>query len=76
MSMERGFFAASTLLLGAYAFVVLAGKAGSLLKFEPPFSLGDIGEFLVVLAAMVLFVTGLMLREAREQARSGSPSQH
>lgn len=66
MNLERRMFAASALTLGAYALYVLAGKAASLLKLSLPWVLGDVGEFLIVLAAMVLFVIGLMLREARE----------
>ncbi len=66
MSPERRAFAASALALGFYALYVLAGKAASLWKFSLPWVLGDVGEFLVVLAAMVMFVVGLMLREARE----------
>ncbi len=66
MSLERRMFVASALTLGAYALYVLAGKAASLWKISMPWMLGDVGEFLVVLTAMVLFVIGLMLREARE----------
>jgi len=67
MNLERRLFAASAFTLGVYALYVLAGKAASVWKLALPWEFGDVGEFLVVLGAMVLFVIGLMLREAREQ---------
>jgi hypothetical protein len=54
------------LALAVYVADVLLGKAGVVFKFVPPFRLGEVGEFLVVLVAMVFFVTGLL-------AESGVP---
>jgi len=50
----------AALALVVYVADVLLGKAGVLFKFAPPFRLGELGEFLVVLAAMVFFVAGLL----------------
>lgn len=46
--------------LAVYVADVLLGKAGVFFKFVPPFRVGEVGEFLVVLFAMVFFVTGLL----------------
>ena len=51
------------LLLCAYALNVLIGKGSALFGWQLPHA-GDIAEFLAVLAAMVFFVTGLLLNEA------------
>jgi heme A synthase len=50
----------AALALVVYVADVLLGKAGVLFKFVPPFRLGEVGEFLVVLFAMVFFVAGLL----------------
>lgn len=71
--MEHRFFVASALVLGIYATHVLIGKVASLWKFALPLELGDVGEFLLVLGAMVFFVVGMMLREAREQRQNALP---
>ncbi|MCX7891671.1 MAG: hypothetical protein N2544_04785 [Burkholderiales bacterium] len=47
--------------LAVYAVDVLVGKAGVVLRFVPPFRLGEVGEFLVVLVAVVFFVAGLLV---------------
>jgi hypothetical protein len=53
--------------LVVYALDVLLGKVGVIAKFAPPFKLGDVGEFLVVLGAMIFFVSGV-LAESSEAA--------
>jgi hypothetical protein len=62
----RGLFAASGVLFGLYALNVVAGKAAAKLGVALPFRLNDIGEFLVVFACMVCFVTAMLVREMRE----------
>ena len=56
-------YALAALLLCAYGINVAIGKGGAMFGWELPHA-GDIAEFLVVFAAMVLFVTGLMRNEA------------
>lgn len=58
----------AALAVALYVGDVLLGKAGIVFKFVPPFRLGEVGEFLVVLVAMVFFVTGLL-------AEAGVPSE-
>jgi hypothetical protein len=59
----RGAYAVSLVLFVVYVVDVLAGKAASLAGIVPPWRLGDVGEFLVVLAMAVTFVAGLILSE-------------
>jgi hypothetical protein len=59
----RGLFTASAVLLSLYALNVIAGKVAGKLGVALPFRLNDVGEFLVVLACMVCFVTGMLIRE-------------
>ena len=54
---------AATLLI-IYIVNVLAGKAAVLLHFSVPGRLGNIGEFVVVLAAVIFFVAGVLVIEA------------
>ena len=59
----RRAYAVSLLLFIVYTIDVLAGKAASLAGSRLEWRLGDLGEFLVVLAMAVAFVAGLMLSE-------------
>ncbi len=45
---------------------VLLGKAALLMDFEPMLKLGDVGEFLVLLAAVICFVIEVLRRESEE----------
>ena len=58
-------FRVAASLLIIYVVDVLVGKAGVLLQFSVPWRLGNIGEFVVVLAAVILFVAGVLAIEAR-----------
>ncbi len=53
----------AAMLLCAYAANVLIGKSSVAFGWHLPHA-GDVAEFLGVLAAMVLFVTGIMRDEA------------
>jgi hypothetical protein len=66
-ALARWNYRLAAVALAVYVADVLFGKAGVVFKFVPPFRLGEIGEFLVVLVAMVFFVTGLL-------AEAGVPS--
>ncbi len=59
---------AATLLI-IYVVDVLVGKAASLLQFSVPWRLGNIGEFVVVLAAVIFFVAGVLVIEARSDSQ-------
>ena len=56
-------YALAALLLCAYGINVLIGKGIAAFAWQLPHA-GDLAEFLTVLAAMFLFVTGLMRNEA------------
>lgn len=60
---RRPAYALAALLLCAYGVNVLIGKGIASFGWQLPHA-GDLAEFLTVFAAMVLFVTGLMLNEA------------
>ena len=52
----------AALLLGAYAANVVIGKGVMSFGWQLPHA-GDVAEFLTVLAAMISFVTGLLLND-------------
>ncbi|MEO7726607.1 MAG: hypothetical protein ABIS45_05090 [Burkholderiales bacterium] len=56
----RPAYVLAAVLLCAYAANVASGKAVASLYWHLPHA-GDIAEFLTVLAAMISFVTGLLL---------------
>ncbi len=58
--MRRWSYRISGLALALYALDVLVGKAAVVARFVPPFRLGDVGEFLIVLVAMIFFVSGVL----------------
>jgi len=59
---------ASGLLFGLYCLNVAVGKL-AIGSGEPPFfSLGDVGEFMVLFAAVLCFVVTMLEREAQRDA--------
>jgi len=60
------YLASAGALFGLFLFDVLLGKAALHYGFEPVMKLGDVGEFLVLLAAIVLFVAEALRRETQE----------
>ncbi|MEE4216241.1 MAG: hypothetical protein V2I48_01410 [Xanthomonadales bacterium] len=60
------YLVASGALFGLFVLDVLLGKAALLYGYEPILKLGDVGEFLVLLAAVVLFMIEVLRREAEE----------
>lgn len=62
----------AALLMAAYVVAVLAGKIAA--AGQPnPLALGDVGEFLVVLASIALFVTGILATPDRAENKGGDP---
>ena len=53
-------------LFGLFVLDVLVGKAALHYEFEPMLKLGDVGEFLVLLAAVIFFVIEVLRRESEE----------
>jgi len=61
----------AALLLSAYGVNVLLGKGIAVFGWPLPHA-SDLAEFLTVLAAMVLFVTGLMRNETGSRSPDNS----
>jgi hypothetical protein len=64
MTKSRSLHALAAFLMAAYAANVLAGRAGLLTGTAGGSWLGDVGEFLVVLASITCFVSGILAAEA------------
>lgn len=62
------FLVTSGVLFGIYLLNIILGKAALLADSEPIFALGDVGEFLALLGAMIFFVIEVLRREARAAA--------
>jgi len=60
----NGWLISSGLLFGFYCLNVAIGKLALLSDKKPVFSLGDVGEFMVLLAAVVCFVITMLIRES------------
>ena len=55
----------SGLLFGFYCLNVALGKFALVTDQEPLFSMGDVGEFVVLFAAVVCFVITMLERESQ-----------
>jgi hypothetical protein len=55
----------SGLLFGLYCLNVAMGKIALGSDWEPFFSLGDVGEFIVLFAAVICFVITMLERETQ-----------
>ena len=60
------YLVAAGTLFGLFVFDVLLGKAALHYGFEPILKLGDVGEFLALLAAVIFFVIEVLRRESQE----------
>lgn len=71
MSVRADFWymVAAGALFGLFVIDVLLGKASLLYEFEPILKLGDVGEFLTLLAATICFVIVVLRREFQEAER-------
>ena len=67
-------FSAAALFV-LFALDVLVGKAALYYDFKPMLKLGDVGEFLVLLAAVVLFVVEVLRREMQENDHKIRPAE-
>ena len=63
--------ALAALLMAVYVVAVLAGKVATATGKPNPLALGDVGEFLVVLASIVFFVTGILATPDRADNKGG-----
>jgi len=73
---SRVCYVLAALLMALYAAAVVAGKLAVSAGTPNPLALGDVGEFLVVLASIALFVTAILLAPARgPHPRPAAPTQ-
>ena len=56
----------SGLLFGFYCLNVAIGKIALVAELEPIFSLGDVGEFAVLFAAVISLVIVMLERESQQ----------
>ena len=56
-----------------FAANVLAGKAEITFDWQAPFLLGDVPEYLLLMATALFFTLGALKREANVAAASGEP---
>ena len=66
-------FATGALFL-LFVLNVLLGKAALLFEFEPFLQIGDVGEFLLLLAAVICFVIEILRRERQEADLKTKPA--
>jgi hypothetical protein len=62
----NGWLVGSGLFFGFYCLNVALGKFALMFKQEPLFSTGDVGEFLVLFAAVICLVIAVLLRESQQ----------
>ena len=55
----------SGLLFGLYCLNVAMGKIALMSNQKPPFSLGDVGEFVVLFSTVICFVIAVLERESQ-----------
>jgi heme A synthase len=60
------YLVAAGAFFGLFVLDVLLGKAALTYEFEPILKLGDVGEFLTLLAAVILFMIEVLRRESEE----------
>lgn len=72
--MKRLGFTTSLVLLSVYVVHTVWGKLAAVGLVAMPFSLGEVGEFLVVLGAMLAFVVGLYAVESERSSDAGPKS--
>lgn len=72
---DRWALVASAILFGLYLINVLVGKVSALMGASEPMSIGDVPEFLCLLAASICFVAGTLSKEKQAKAESSSRPQ-
>ena len=61
---------ASAIFFGLYLTNVLVGKVSAVMGASEPLSIGDVPEFLTLLAASICFVIGTLSKEKQLKAES------
>jgi heme A synthase len=60
----------SGILFGIYCLNVAVGKIALVSDQKPIFAMGDVGEFVVLFAAVICFVITMLEREAHSQTET------
>ena len=64
-SSDTWFLASAGILFGLFLLNIILGKAALTFDTEPILSLGDVGEFLILLAAVICFIIVVLHRESK-----------
>ena len=64
--LDSWFLAGAGVLFGLFLLNIFAGKAALLFETKPIIAIGDVGEFLILFAAVIFFVVVILHREAEE----------
>lgn len=70
---SRACYVLAALLMALYVAAVIVGKLAVLAGTPNRLALGDVGEFLVVLASITFFVTGILATPRRADNEGGDP---
>jgi hypothetical protein len=72
MSKKTGhwWLVSSGILFGIYCLNVAVGKIALVSDQKPFFAMGDVGEFVVLFAAVICFVITMLEREAHSQTET------
>ena len=62
-------------LAGLFILDILLGKASVLFGWQPPFLLGDVGEYLVLLSTALFFTIATLILEHRENNAGEPPAE-
>lgn len=68
-----GWLICASLLFALFVTNILLGKAALSPDFQAPFSLGDVGEFLVLFLAVICFIACVLQREAHSAKTESDP---
>ena len=65
-SSDIGFLVITGVLFGLFILDILLGKMALVFDTEPILSAGDVGEFLLLLAAVIFFVIEVLRQESQQ----------
>ncbi len=63
---DTWFLVSAGVLFGLFLLNIFVGKAALIFDMEPILTIGDVGEFLILLAAIICFVIGVLHLETQQ----------
>ncbi len=63
---DTWYLASAGILFGLFLLNIFLGKAALVFDMEPILTIGDVGEFLILLAAVIFFVIVVLRLESQE----------